>query len=184
MTNTLTIARPYAKAAFSAAKSANQLPLWSSALKQLSMAVNDSQMKSALLNPAFTEKLLGELLISFLHKASGNGSENGFAPIENFIHTLAEKKRLALFPALSELFEESLAKEAGYLSLVVTSAFSMDENQKIQTKEKLSKQLKSDLVIDYRVDASLIGGLLVRSGNWVMDGTIKGALDRLRSALI
>ena len=141
-------------------------------------------MKSALLNPTLTEKLLSDLLISFLHKASGNGSANGFALIENFIHVLAEKKRLALFPAISELFEENLAKEAGYLSLVVTSAFSMDDNQKSQTKEKLSKQLKSDLEIDYKVDASLIGGLLVRSGNWVMDGTIKGKLQRLKSALI
>lgn len=183
MTNILTIARPYAKAAFVAAKSANQLPLWSLRLKQLSMAVNNAQMKAALKNPACTEKLLSNVLISFLHKASGNTSANNITPLENFIHLLAEKKRLVLLPAISEIFEENLAKESGYLSLVVTSAFPMDENQKNQTKEKLSKQLKSDLEIDYKVDASLIGGLLVRSGNWVMDGTIKGALNRLRSAL-
>lgn len=184
MTNILTIARPYAKAAFAAAKSANQLPLWSLTLKQLSLAVNNAHMKAALQNPACTEKLLSDVLISFLHKASGNGADNGVAPFENFIHLLAEKKRLALLPAISEIFEENLAKESGYLSLVVTSAFPMDEMQKNQTKEKLSKQLKSDLEIDYAVDTRLIGGLLVRSGNWVMDGTIKGALSRLRSALV
>ena len=82
------------------------------------------------------------------------------------------------------MFEADYAKESGYLSLIVTSAFAMDENQKNNTKEKLAKQLNSKCEIDFRVDKDLIGGLLVRSGNWVLDGTVKGTLGRLRSVLI
>ncbi len=184
MTNLPTIARPYAKAAFSAAKSANQLPVWSQALKQLSVIVCDQQMQSILKNPHYTKNQLCDLLSSLLHKTSGNGSSNGFESIENFIKILAEKKRLTLFPDISQLFEEDLAKESGYLSLIVTSAFDMDDSQKRHTQEKLSKQLHSELKINFQVDKNLVGGLLVRSGNWVMDGSVKGKLERLRSSLV
>lgn len=184
MTNTLTMARPYAKAAFSVAKSVNQLSLWSKVLHHLSLAAQDVKMKSVLKNPSCTKDQLAELLTSFLCKVSGNGSANDFLAIKNFVKILSEKNRLSLLPSIAELFEENLAKESKYLSLTVTSAFSMDDQQQNQIKEKLSKQLDSALVIDFQIDASLIGGLLIRSGSWVMDGTVKGALTRLKSALM
>lgn len=174
MTNAQSTARPYATAAFEAAKSANQLSMWSLALKQLSLAVQDKKMKSVLKNPKVTQSQLVELLNFF----------NDFKSIENFLKLLAEKKRINLLPAISELFENDVAKESGYISLIVTSAFAMSDEQKNNTKEKLSKQLNSKLEIDFKVDEKLMGGLLVRSGNWVMDGTVKGNLSRLRSVLV
>lgn len=184
MANTITIARPYAKAAFSAAKSANQLALWSQALRQLSLAVQDAGMKSAMKDPSRTKNQLSDLLISFLHQANSKGSTvNNLTDINNFIKLLSDKKRLAVLPDVATLFEEDLAKESQYLSVVVTSAFPMDDHQRAETKEKLSKQLNSDLVIEFAVDANLIGGLVVRSGNWVMDGSVKSKLTRLKAAL-
>lgn len=184
MTMISTIARPYAKAAFTAAKESHQLLLWSHALKNFSLAVQDSQMSKLLKNPAATKNQWVDLLIDFLHKISGNSSTNDYLPIDNFIRVLAEKKRLALLPPISEIFEEDVAKESGYLALTVTSAYVMDDQQKESVNEKLSKQLKSALVIQFQVDEALMGGMLVRSGNWVLDGTIKGQLARLKSALI
>lgn len=184
MTSAASIARPYANAAFLSAKESHQLPLWSQVLKNCSLAVQDSQMSTLLKNPAVTKKQLADLLIDFFHKVSGNGSTNGYLLIDNFIRVLAEKKRLVLLPNISDLFEEDLAKESGYLSLTVTSAYAMDDQQKKSVKEKLTKQLNSALVIQFQVDETVVGGLLVRSGNWVLDGTIKGQLERLKSALI
>lgn len=172
--NIQSTARPYSKAAFETAKAANQLPEWSRALKQLSLAVSDSKMQSVLKNPNYTPKQLSELL----------STSTDLLPIQNFIKLLAEKKRLALLPSISELFEADVAKEAGYISLTVTSAFVMDDAQRNDTKIKLSKQLNSKCEIEFKVDEKLIGGMLVRSGSWVMDGTIKGTLERLRSALV
>jgi F-type H+-transporting ATPase subunit delta len=179
----VTAARPYAKAAFSAAKSANQLPLWSHALKQLALAVSDKKMYSTLKNPTISPSELSKLFISFLHDVSNNPSEKELLPIENFIKLTADKKRLALLPSISDLFETDVAREAGYISLTVTSAFPMDDTQKKNTIEKLSEQLNSKCEIEFKIDEKLIGGVLVRSGSWVMDGTVKGALERLRTAL-
>ncbi len=181
MTTIHSASRPYAKAAFEAAKTANQLSMWSNALKQLSLVVQDSQIKSILKNPTYTKKQLSDLLDSFLHAVSGNGSSNGFVPIENFIQLLAEKKRLAMLPEISSLFEDACAKESGCLALTVTSSFEMDALQKNNVTEKLSKQFNSKCEIEFKIDKSLLGGLLIRSNDWVLDGTVKGALERLRA---
>jgi F-type H+-transporting ATPase subunit delta len=179
---TSTTARPYAVAAFEAADAANQLTLWSQALKQLAAAVSDAQLKSLIKNPLCTKTQLSDILIGFLNTVSGSGKEQ--TSLTNFIRVLAEKKRLALLPDISTLFEEALSKKSGYLSLVVTSAFDMDDNQKNQTQERLTKKLNSKLNIVFNVDKKIIGGLLVRSGNWVLDDTVTGKLKRLKSALI
>lgn len=184
MTSTLTLARPYEKAVFAVAKKSQQLSFWSQALQSASLAVQTPQLKALLKNPNTTQKKCAELLIDLLHKVFSNGSADNYALIENFIRVLAEKKRLALLPSISDLFEEDIAKESGYLSLTVTSAYAMDDEQKKTVTEKLSKQLNSALVIQFQVDEAVMGGLLVRSGNWVLDGTIKGQLQRLKSALI
>lgn len=167
-------ARPYAKAVFETAKAANQLPLWSHALKQLALAVTDTKMQLILKNPNCTPKQFSEILSTFAD----------LLPVQNLIKLLSEKKRLALLPSISALFEANIAKEAGYISLTVTSAFPMDDAQKKNTQEKLSRQLNSNCEIEFKVDEKLMGGILVRSGSWVMDGTIKGALGRLKSALV
>ncbi|MCX7121918.1 MAG: F0F1 ATP synthase subunit delta [Gammaproteobacteria bacterium] len=174
MTSNVTLSRPYAKAAFSIAKSENQLVLWSEVLKNLTIAVSDKNMAAAIKNPSITKERLCELLSVFTAKQS----------MANFVRLLADKKRLNLLPTIFELFEEDTAKESGYISLLVTSAFPMDDLQRDNVTEKLSKQLNSALKIDFNVNESLIGGLLIRSGSWVLDDTIKGKLSRLRSALI
>ena len=180
---TSTTARPYAAAAFEAAKTANELSLWSNALKQLSLAVADIAFQSAAKNPLCTKKQLADILIGCFHTVCGDGSQNGQQEIENFIRLLANNKRLVLLPGIATLFEEAVAKESGYLSLVVTSAYEMDADQKKHTQTQLTEKLKSKLNIVFNVDKNIIGGLLVRSGNWVLDDTVKGKLRRLKSAL-
>ncbi|OGT46036.1 MAG: ATP synthase F1 subunit delta [Gammaproteobacteria bacterium RIFCSPHIGHO2_12_FULL_38_11] len=173
MTSNVTLSRPYAKAAFSIAKSENKLLLWMDALKKLSLAVNDKKMASVLKNPNISKKQLCELLSVFAPQQS----------IVNFIQLLVDKKRLNLLPAIFEVFEADCANESGYISLLVSSAFPMDVQQREKITEILSKKLNSAVNIDFNVDEKLMGGLLIRSGNWVLDDTIKGKLARLKSAL-
>ena len=184
MTDTLSLARPYANAVFDVAKSAHQLPSWSLVLQKLSSIIVDGEMQQLLKNPNVTKKQLSELLMGVLNALNGKDAIDNHNEIENFIKVLAEKKRLNLLPFIAELFEESCAKESGYISLTVTSAFLMDDLQRENAIKKLSQQLNSELKINFFVDEDLIGGLLIRSGNWVLDDTIKGKLARLKSALI
>lgn len=176
MTNPQSIARPYAKAAFEAAKTANQLPMWSLAFKKLSYAAQDLKVKSALKNPNYAKSQLITLFKAVVGETINN-------EIDNFLKILSENKRFNLLPDISKLFETDCEKESGYLSLIATSAFALDENKKQDVKKKLSEQFKSTCDITFHIDENLLGGLLVRSANWVMDGTVKGNLERLKTLL-
>ena len=178
-----TIARPYAAAAFEYAQSDNQLLLWSQTLKQLSAVILDKKIKSILKNPLYSKAQLADFLIGVVKAACGNGPNHIIEAISNFIRLLAEKKRLALLPNIYNLFEEALAKTSGYAALTVTSAFELSEEQQKHTKAKLEKKLQSKLNIIFTVDKNIVGGLLVRSGNWVLDDTVQGKLKRLKSVL-
>lgn len=184
MTNIKSIARPYAKAAFAAAKSAHQLPLWSVALKQLSVAAQDKKMQAALKDPRYTQKQLSELFLSVLHAVLNHDVVTSHNEMENLIRVLSENKRLDLFPEISRLFEAEMATETGSVSLTVTSAFAMNDAQKTETRNSLSKQLNATCEIDFCVNEKMIGGMIVRSGNWVMDGSITGQLAKLRNSLV
>lgn len=173
MADTLSIARPYAKAAFEAAAAHNQLALWATALKELSIAVRASEVIALLKNPNISKEARCELLAVFAKEKS----------IQNFLKLLAEKDRLLVLPEISVLFEAFLAKGAGYLALSVTSAFVLDDTQKQAIEKKLEKQLNIKVNIEFHVDAQLIGGILVRSGDWVMDATILGKLKKLKSVI-
>lgn len=184
MTNLTSIARPYAKAAFETAKSSNEIATWSIALKQLSHTVKEKSLRLVLNNPNYTKKQLADLLIAVLHQTAGNGAEKSFQKMENFVRLLSEKKRLTLLPAISVLFDMDSAQEHGFLFLEVATAFALSEEQKIKTKAKLEKQFHSKCEIDYKVHPELVGGMLVRSPNWVWDNSIKGNLERLKNTLI
>ena len=174
MADALSVARPYAKAAFSAAKEGNQLSQWSYALKQLSVASQEKEMQALLKNPGVSKEKCCELLSVFANEK----------PLYNFLQLLAEKKRLPLLPDVSILFETMLAKESGYLALTVTSAFEMNLSLQADVQKKLEKQFNSATKIEFKVDPTLIGGLFVRSDTWVMDATILGKLNRLKSNLL
>lgn len=184
MSNLSTIARPYAKAAFSVAHASSQLPAWSHALQQLAFTVTDPTMQSVLKNPRYTETQITELFLSILHVVVGNGFSGIATQVENFVRILSGKKRLNLLPSITALLEEDYAKESGYLSLIATSAFELNAAEKNTVTENLSKQFQSKLKVDFQINQKLIGGLLVRSNTWVMDGTISGNLNRLKNKLI
>lgn len=173
MADALSVARPYAKAAFDAAKADNQLSQWSYALKQLSIASQEKEMQALLKNPNISKEKCCELLGIFANEKT----------LQNFLHLLAEKNRLLLLPDVSILFEAMLAKESGYLALTVTSAFELSEVQQNDVQKKLEKQFNSPTKIEFDVDPALVGGLFVRSETWVMDDTILGKLKKLKTAL-
>ena len=182
MVNT-SIARPYAKAAFETAKESGQLATWSAALRALSVAVEDKAMASVLANPLVRSEQSVELLLSVLDKVGGTASSNSDKHLENFIRILGENKRLSLIPEIADLFEADVAKDEGYLKLTVTSAFPLDDSQQDQVKQKLRTQLDTDVKITYDTDAAIIGGIVVRSDQWVLDDSVRGRLTRLQSVL-
>jgi F-type H+-transporting ATPase subunit delta len=172
-----TVARPYARAAFSFALDQDGgLAHWSRMLQLLSAAVNESIVQAALDDPLSTM----DDKTSFLFDLMGDDlSDQG----RNFIGVLAEYDRLALIATVAEQFEVLKANHEKTLDVSVTSAYEVSEDDQQRLSDALSGKLQRDINMETDVDESLIGGVLIRAEDTVIDDTVRGRLTRLAQAL-
>lgn len=176
MAQLTTLARPYARAAFETAQAAGNLALWSQMLGTLGAVVRDEKVAALLASPARGAEQKAQVLVDLCGEAL---DEQG----RNFVRVLAENKRLNLLPEIHELFEELKAEQERVLDVDVVSAFEMSEGAKDKLAQALTARLQRDVKIHTRVDGSLIGGLVVRAGDVVIDGSVRGRLHKLAEAL-
>ncbi len=172
MADRLTIARPYARAAFEEARSEQRLSQWSQALKAAAIAVRDERVENLLGNPHVTPEQLAMLLVGI---AGPDLGEHG----ANFVRTLAENRRLAFLPEISAQFEALKDEAEGQADVIVTSATALDEAQRRQLAAALEKRLKRKVRLHSEIDPSLIGGAILRSGDLVIDGSLSSRLARI-----
>lgn len=170
-----TIARPYTKAAFEAAREQDALEQWSGAIALAAQATKDEQVSQLLGNPAITDEQKAQLVLDI----SSDTSEQ----FQNFIKVLAENSRLLVLPEISTLFEDLKAQLQKSIEIDVTSAFELTEEQQTKLAQALGKKLNCDVTISSDVDPSLIGGLLIKAGDLVIDGSVRGKLAKLSEAL-
>ena len=103
--------------------------------------------------------------------------------MRNFIDLLAENGRLAYLPEIAAQYEV-LRREAEQVADVeVVSAMDLDEGQQARLAHALRARLGREIRMHTRTDASLIGGAIVRAGDLVIDGSLKGRLERLASEM-
>ena len=172
-----TVARPYARAAFSyALDEAGGLAKWSRMLQLLAAVVSESVVQAALDDPLLSTEDETSLLVSLM-------SDELSAQGRNFIVVLSEYNRLALIPTVAEQFEVLKANHEKTLDVSVTSAFEVSEDNQQKLAEALHKRLQRDINIETEVDQSLIGGVLIRAEDTVIDDTVRGRLERLAQAL-
>ncbi|EKD44898.1 MAG: ATP synthase delta chain [uncultured bacterium] len=185
MINTISVARPYANAAFTFADEKRQLSVWSHALHVLSFAVQDDRVAALLKNPNYSSVQWCELLANVLQAAlTDAAAKSVFIDLTHFLQLLAEHKRLQLLPDISVLFEESLAKKSDYLALTVTSAKLLNAAEQKSVTQQLAEKLNQELHIHFLHDKAVMAGLLVRSKDWVMDASVAGQLRRMKSDLM
>lgn len=170
-----TIARPYTKAAFEAAREQNALDQWSGAIALAAQATQDEQVSKLLSNPSIDDAQKAQLILDI----SSDTSEQ----FQNFIKVLAENSRLLVLPEISTLFEALKAQLQKSVEITVTSAFELTEEQQTKLAQALGKKLDCEVSITGEVDPSLIGGLLIKAGDLVIDGTVRGKLAKLSEAL-
>lgn len=172
MAEKATIARPYAKAAFESARSHHAFDRWSTVLATASSVVQDERVARLLWSPSVTPEQLSGLIGDIV---GGALDEQG----RNFLATLASNRRLALLPEIATMFEALRADAENTADVQVISAVQLDDAQKQRLAAALRKRLKRDVRLHCEVDASLIGGAIVRAGDFVIDGSLKSRLDRL-----
>ncbi|HEX7012205.1 MAG TPA: F0F1 ATP synthase subunit delta [Steroidobacteraceae bacterium] len=172
MAEKVTLARPYAKAAFEVARERNSFARWSQMLAAGAAVVSDPRVERLLGNPRVPTSELTELVVA----ACGDSLDE---PGRNFLETLSHNRRLDLLPHIAELFEGLRAEVENVADVHVTSAIELDQAQRDRLAAALKKRLKRDVRLHCDVDPSLIGGAIVRAGDFVIDGSLKARLERL-----
>jgi F-type H+-transporting ATPase subunit delta len=171
-----TIARPYARAAFAHAQEAKQLPAWSKLLGAAASGASDARVARLIGNPHVTGDELVELLGGLSKHAAGEGGKN-------FLRALAANRRLHLLPYIHGQFEKLRADVENVVDVEVVAAREIAAPQEKKLAAALAKRLGREVRMHTRIDESLLGGAIVRAGDLVIDGSLKGRLERLHSAL-
>jgi F-type H+-transporting ATPase subunit delta len=173
-----TIARPYAKAAFAVAREHNALATWSRTLQIAAALVSDERVDALITSPNVSEDQLVDL---FSNLAGPEAGEND--PVRNFVRLLAKNRRLGLLPDIATQFEILRSETENTATVEVTSAVALTADQQARLAAALKTRLKRDIVMTTSVDPELIGGAVIRSGDLVIDGSLKGRLARMRTEL-
>ncbi|MBA2657286.1 MAG: F0F1 ATP synthase subunit delta [Tatlockia sp.] len=179
MSNLTTIARPYAKALFELALETKMLGRWSEVLGELALAVSDEKAKQFIANPAVTTSQQTELLMSLFEK-TGTAEKKA---IENLVVMLADNKRLMVLPNIKLLFDLLRAEQEKTLQVNVSSFSELSELQQAGLINSLSKRLQRQVTLNLKVDTSLLGGAVIHAGDLIIDGSVRGKLDKLRTDL-
>ncbi|MFK0085774.1 F0F1 ATP synthase subunit delta [Pseudomonas sp. NPDC090755] len=176
MAELTTLARPYAKAAFEHAQAHQQLANWSAMLGLAAAVSQDDTMQRLLKAPRLTSAQKAATFI----EVCGDKFD---AQAQSFIQVAAENERLQLLPEISALFDLYKAEQEKSVDVDVTSAFALNQEQQDKLAKVLSARLNREVRLQVSEDASLIGGVVIRAGDLVIDGSVRGKIAKLAEAL-
>jgi F-type H+-transporting ATPase subunit delta len=176
MAERITIARPYARAAFETAQANKQSAAWSRALTTAAAGVADPAVQALLGSPKLPKAALVQI---FIELAGSELGENG----SNFLRLLAENRRLGLLPEIAQAFEALRAEAERTVEASVVSASPLDDKAREVLARALKKRLDREVTLKCEIDPRLIGGAVIRAGDLVIDGSVRSKLERLGLAL-
>ena len=176
MAERITTARPYAKAIFALARKNNSLAGTADGLTLGAQVVADPRVHSLLGSPHVTAAQLSELVNGI---AGSKLDEHG----RDFISLLAANRRLGFLPEIAALFAQMKAEVENAVDVEVTSATALSPDQESRYAAALQKKLGRTVRLRTQVDQGLLGGAVLKAGDLVIDGSIKGRLDRLATEL-
>jgi len=172
MAERITTARPYAKAIFSLARQGNTLAPTSAGLTRAAEVVVDPRVHALLGSPHVTPQQLAEIVTGVVGAELDENSRN-------FVSLLAANRRLGFLPEIAALFELMKAELENAVDVEVVAAAKLTPDQESRYAAALQKKLGRSVRLHTKVDGSLIGGAVLKAGDLVIDGSIKGRLDRL-----
>ena len=176
MAETSTIARPYAHAVFKLAKSSGDLAKWSDTLDYAAVVAGDDRVAALFNNPRVTEEQVVKL---FLDICGSNIDDKGVS----LIRLLAENSRLGLLPEIAAQYSELRATEEDTLQARLITARPVDDAVQKRLAEALGKRTGRKVTLSAETDESLLGGAVIRAGDLVIDGSVRGRLERLAHTL-
>jgi F-type H+-transporting ATPase subunit delta len=171
----LTLARPYARAAFEWSREKGTLNEWSQALAFAAAVSADPRIAALRSDPRVEDAQLVAM-----HLPADLGTDTPFA---HLLAEMAEHGRMQLLPEVRSMFDALKRESESVLKVRVTSAMALDDAQTEQLKASLKRRFQRDIDIAAEVDPALLGGVVIDTGEQVIDGSARGRLQRLASAL-
>ncbi|HEX4375672.1 MAG TPA: F0F1 ATP synthase subunit delta [Steroidobacteraceae bacterium] len=172
MSERVTVARPYAKAAFVLARQSLQLPHWSDVINLSATIVSDSQVHPLLDNP----HVLAPQLVDFICDVGGAPFDS---QARNFLGVLAENRRLSYLPEIAQLFAKMRADYERVVDVTVASAVELSAEQRERFTAALARRFDRQIRLHTRIDSNLLGGAVVQADDLVIDGSVRGGLAQL-----
>jgi F-type H+-transporting ATPase subunit delta len=170
-----TLARPYARAAFATARDAGAVDAWASHLALASAIARDPQAARVMGDPRVSPAQLAQLFLP-----QGMGGDDSFARL---LATLVENRRLALLPEIADGFAELKREHDRVLQVTVKSAVALDADTEQAMRSALKRRFGREIELRTSVDESLIGGAVIDAGDVTIDGSVRGRLARMQTAL-
>ena len=176
MAENVTIARPYAEAAFESASAAGALEAWSETLERLAAIVTDDAMRAQIQNPNLSSDQVSELVLDVAGTELSDEQRN-------FVRILVDNERLLVVPEIRDLFARKKNQYEGVKEASVETAFPLDDGAMDNLRTLLAERFNSDIKLSVKVEPELIGGVKVTVGDEVIDASVRGKLAGLAAAL-
>lgn len=176
MAELTTLARPYAKAAFQYALEAKDLAGWSKQLATVAGASRYGIMHKMIASPSLSAQQQAQLLID----ACG---EELSPSVRNFIVLLARNKRLLLLPEIVVFYDALKTAQEQAVDVELTTAIALDDASQANLVQALSSKLARKVNVQTVVDQHLLAGVIIKAGDLVIDGSMRGRLEKLAKAI-
>lgn len=176
MAELATLARPYANAVFDLASERDALERWSRMLGLAAAAVVEPAVQALIESPAVQDEQKAHGLIDLVRDELDDAGRR-------FLHTLADNKRLPLLPEIAAQFDALKAEAERVLDVEIASAVALTDTELAGFTDALRRRHERDIQVSTVVDETLIGGAVVRAGDTVVDGSVRGKLDKLAESL-
>lgn len=176
MSEATTIARPYAQAAFDQAQKQGDLKGWSGVLGSVKSVMDNAEVLALVNNPKVSIAQIEALLLSL----TGTGLTQ---QQQNFVRILAENHRLSVAPEISTMYELLRAEAEKSIDVSVSSAFDLSDVQQQKIAAALKVRMGREVRLSCKLDKTLVGGIVIRAGDKVIDGSTRTRLSDLTNAL-
>ena len=171
-----TLARPYARAAFEHARAAGDLAAWQTALSELAAISAEPKVAAAMRDPSQTAAQRAATLSSLAGDAAP-------LAVANLLSIMADNGRLSLLPEVAMLFDQLKQAVESTVTVHVTSAYPLSDAETQQLADTMQEKLARSITLTSETDPSLLGGALIRADDLMIDGSVRGRLNKLAGAL-
>ncbi len=171
-----TLARPYAKAVFEIAAGEKAYKKWSLALQALEMVAKNKQVLLMVRNKTVPVQAIAAFFLEVCHPYVDR-------TIHHFVRVLANARRLEVLPEIRGLYETMRQAAEQRVEVEISTPIILDDRQKIEFTKMLEKHFDKTVSVRYSLDENLLGGFRAVAGNYVIDGSLRGHLNKLKKAM-